>query len=202
MLNRSPSPHNMPPPRKERGLVLIISLIILVALTLAGISLIRAVDTANLIAGNLAFQQSATHSADAGFEAAVSWIQGSDTATLSADSPTDGYFATSANANPTPPNTWDQYWMSTLNANARTLPTDSAGNTVSYVIHRQCTVALPPTGGGRCASSAQAGATSSGQAEEAGEVQLNPATAIYYRITVRVAGPRNTISYVQGIFAL
>ena len=40
MLNRSPFPHKMQPPRKERGLVLIISLIILVALTLAGISLI------------------------------------------------------------------------------------------------------------------------------------------------------------------
>ncbi len=202
MLNPSSFPLHTRPPRKERGLVLIVSLIILVALTLAGISLIRAVDTANMIAGNLAFQQSATHSADAGFEAAVSWIQGSNTTTLSADSPTNGYFATSVNASPTPPNTWDRYWASTLSANARTLPTDSAGNTVSYVIHRQCMVALPPTGGGRCASSAQAGAAAGGQAEEAGEVQLNPATAIYYRITVRVAGPRNTVSYVQGIFAL
>ena len=44
-----------PSRRKQSGVVLFISLIILVAMSLAGIALIRSVDTSNLIAGNLAF---------------------------------------------------------------------------------------------------------------------------------------------------
>jgi Tfp pilus assembly protein PilX len=40
----------------QQGVVLLMALIMLVALTLAGIALVRSVDTTNLIAGNLAFK--------------------------------------------------------------------------------------------------------------------------------------------------
>lgn len=191
------------PTGRQQGVVLIVALIILVALTLASISLVRSVDTANIIAGNLAFQQSATHSADAGFEEAVKFLQDSTAADLTSDDATNGYFATSGPArNPAPGQSWNAFWIASLRGQARTLPTDSAGNTVSYVIDRQCAFALPASAGGKCASSPQAGAAPEGNAQEAGEVQLNAPTSVYYRITVRVAGPRNTVSYVQGVFAL
>jgi Tfp pilus assembly protein PilX len=44
-------------PSRIRGAVLFIALIVLVAMTLAGIAIMRSVDTATLIAGNLAFKQ-------------------------------------------------------------------------------------------------------------------------------------------------
>jgi Tfp pilus assembly protein PilX len=51
-------------PASERGVVLLVALIILVALTLAGVALIRSVDTANIIAGNLSFRESAVHAGE------------------------------------------------------------------------------------------------------------------------------------------
>ena len=43
---------------KQRGVVLFIALIALVAMSLAAVALVRSVDTATIIAGNLAFKQS------------------------------------------------------------------------------------------------------------------------------------------------
>ena len=42
---------------------------------------------------------------------------------------------------------------------------------------------------------------SSGNNEGAGEDVISPvsASAAYYRITVRVTGPRNSVSYVQAL---
>ncbi len=57
--------------RSQRGVILIITLIVLVAMTLASIAMVRSVDTSTVIAGNLAFKQSATASGDAGLEAAI-----------------------------------------------------------------------------------------------------------------------------------
>ncbi|MBK7423656.1 MAG: hypothetical protein IPJ48_11460 [Propionivibrio sp.] len=45
---------------RQGGVVLMIALIILVALTIGGIALVRSVSTTSIIAGNLAFQQAAT----------------------------------------------------------------------------------------------------------------------------------------------
>ena len=57
-------------PRHQRGVVLVISLIVLVALTLAGIALVRSTDTANVIAGNMAFRMGALQAVDTGVETA------------------------------------------------------------------------------------------------------------------------------------
>ena len=54
------------PPRAQRGVVLLITLIILVAMTLAGIGMMRSVDTGNIIAGNMAFRQATLNASEAG----------------------------------------------------------------------------------------------------------------------------------------
>jgi len=62
-------------PRQQQGLALMVALIALVAMTLAGVALVRSIDTNALIAGNLAFRQSATMSAEQGIEAAIKTLQ-------------------------------------------------------------------------------------------------------------------------------
>jgi hypothetical protein len=57
---------NIAPPRSQRGVVLLIALIILVAMTMAGIGMMRSIDTGSVIAGNLAFKQATTNAGDAG----------------------------------------------------------------------------------------------------------------------------------------
>lgn len=59
---------------KQRGVVLFVALIVLVAMSLAGVSMMRTVDTGTQVAGNLASRQSAANAADAHFETALGQI--------------------------------------------------------------------------------------------------------------------------------
>lgn len=183
------------PRARQRGAVLFIALIVLVAMSLAGIALIRSVDTANLIAGNLAFKQNATHGGDWGAEQARAWLQAQPAATLYADVP--GIYSaamqTGLDFTATDPSAPDFNWT----ANSFDAGTDPAGNQVSYVIHRMCDFAGNPsavncvrTSAGGTVGGTQGGATYGGAA-------LPSTSQIYYRITARVTGPRNTVSYVQ-----
>ncbi len=150
---------------QQKGVVLLVALIMLVAMTLGGIALVRSVYTANIIAGNLAFQQSATNSADVGVQTAFAWLI-ANKATLGASNSGMGY----TNVRGDKTTTWDSYWKTTLALASVTMVMDTAGNTVAYAIERLCT---------------DAGCTGIAQP--------------YYRITVRVSGPRDTVSYIQAI---
>ena len=68
---------------RQQGVVLIISLVVLVAMSIAAIALMRSADIATRIAGNLAFRQSGAQAADLGMEVAARWLV--DTANLSSD---------------------------------------------------------------------------------------------------------------------
>lgn len=204
------SPIQSRPQARQSGVVLIIALVVLVALTLAAVTLVRSVDTSNIIAGNLAFQQAATHSADAGIEDAIAWLQTKSTANKLNDSDsTRGYRADGSTIAPDAGESWDQFWTRSLGQRAYTLQlsnrdngSDEAGNVVSYVIDRMCSEAgVSSVSGGSCMSSPVVSAATGNQ-EEANEVQLNAPSVVYYRITVRVAGPRNTVSYVQAMVSL
>lgn len=199
---------------RQEGVVLMISLIILVALTIGGIALVRSVGTTGIIAGNLAFQQSAARSAEAGSsEAITSVIESLAQATLWNDDLTRAYVAsTPASGNPA---SWDNYWRTTLNPNpvslpnttktcvdrVCTLPTDSAGNTASYTIQRLCqTPGDPKLVNTGCASGTRK-IPMEGEDIRPNAPQFVQLTQYYYRITTRVVGPRNTISYIQTIVA-
>jgi type IV pilus assembly protein PilX len=201
-------------PARQNGVVLLIALIVLVAMTLAGIALVRSVDTTNIIAGNMAFQQSATQSADAGVETAYAWLQGlansstpsTTCAGLNVDCSSSGYTADGSKAanNPAANQSWDAFWTNTLDNRAKLMTNnDGAGNAVSYVIDRLCANAGSPNAGANCTSSPLVTAgTATGNAEEGGEIPLDSPSLVYYRITTRIAGPRNTVSYIQAIVAM
>jgi type IV pilus assembly protein PilX len=56
--------------RRQGGIVLFVALIALVILSLAGIGFMRSVDTASLLAGNMAFNRAAVAASDGGMEEA------------------------------------------------------------------------------------------------------------------------------------
>jgi hypothetical protein len=195
-------------------------------MTVAGIALIRSVDSATLLASNLAFRQSATASADRGVEAAIAALTGKTAAALEASS--GSYFAglgvfaltgkTDLTANATPDEPIDDFDWAGAYA-TQVAGTDAAGNKVAYVIHRLCdgNGALDPA---TCSVSLERPLRS--KMENRGIVvddktyrdpKLTPPAAAgtagsadrmrgQYRITVRVTGPRNTHSYVQVIVAV
>jgi len=180
---------------RQRGAVLFIALIVLVAMSLAGIALIRGVDTANLIAGNLAFKQNATHGGDWGVEQARAWLQLQPAATLYADVPGQYSAAmqTGLDFTATDPSAPDFDWdINSFDAGA-----DPAGNQVRYVIHRMCELAGNP-GSVNCVRTSVGGTTGGTQGGATyGGAALPSTSQIYYRITARVTGARNTVSYVQ-----
>ncbi len=196
-----------PYPSPQRGVVLFITLIVLVAMTLAGIALLRSVNTTTMIAGNLSFQQGATMSGDTGIETAVIWLETNNVGTgLYQSSLPNGYVA--AKQDPAVGQTWDAFWTNQLipAGQVRTLAQDAAGNTVSYVIHRMCspTIAQPfaPTAAGANCATSPNSASSSGSSRGAGAIRLQYNNQYYYRITSRIAGPRNTVSFIQAMVAL
>jgi type IV pilus assembly protein PilX len=58
----------------QKGVVLFVALIVLVAMSLAGVSMLRAVDTGTQVAGNLSQRQSAIHAAERAFDPALKKI--------------------------------------------------------------------------------------------------------------------------------
>lgn len=189
---------------RQRGVVLMIALIVLVAMTLAGLALVRSVDTSNIIAGNLAFQQAATQSGDIGTETAVTWLQANFAGiTLQQSIPAQGYVA--SRQDPAAGQSWDAFWTNTLVPAGQivTLAQDTTtGNTVSYTIQRMCAQAGDPGVPLTDCAISQTAATTSGSSKGVGVPPLQYSNQVYYRITTRVAGPRNTVSYVQTIVAL
>lgn len=192
--------------RRERGAILFIALIVLVAMSLAGIALMRSVDTNVLIAGNLAFRQSATAGGDWGIEAARVWLMGNPAA-LNKDQP-DGaqfYYATwqeSLDLIGTNPAIKDYPWDTPLPMD---LGFDSAGNRVQYVIHRLCSKEGAPTESGvGCVRSALTklngpNIPDSQKVKDMNDTNQQPKSVALYRVTVRITGPRNTVSYVQTV---
>jgi type IV pilus assembly protein PilX len=197
-----------PVPRRERGAILFIALIVLVAMSLAGIALMRSVDTNVLIAGNLAFRQGATSAGDWGVESARIWMTG-NLAVLEQDQP-DGapfYFANwqenldLLGINPKmKPYGWDT-------TEPMDLGFDTAGNQVKYVIHRLCGRAGPvmqsdpPVMCVKSALSAAQGPSTpdSNRVKPMDDGNQAAQGVALYRVTVRVTGPRNTVSYVQAV---
>ena len=186
-----------PAPAGQRGLSLPIALIALALMTLAGIALIRAVDIANVIAGNLAFRQSALHATDVGVETAVNALSTITGAALEANYP-GGCAAGACNYYPTMQATdakgvpaiidWGQVPSVTIND----------GYSVQYVIDRLCQGPAPVTDiAGKCYADAATG----GGTQKAGGIVFSGTQAVYYRVTVRVGGPRNTTSIAQAILA-
>lgn len=193
----------LPMPRSQRGTMLIISLIVLVAMTLAGIATMRSVDTATVMAGNIAFRQAALNAADQGLQAGYTLLQiPSPASKVDNDGgqwvpPVAGYFS-SAPANEPDwmnPNAW--IGAATLNGGAP----DAAGNVVSFVVQRLCSLAnTKMSGAGQQCGSTLSTAALSREGEDnfrlsGGEFSTQP--QVHYRITARAVGPRNSVAIVQ-----
>jgi len=190
--------------RSQHGVVLFISLIVLVAMSLAGIALMRSVDTTVMVSGNIALKQSAILGADQGTQAAVVWLEANNTGgTLQNNISSGSYFA----ALSMDPVDWfvDSSWVDAKLVNGGA--PDYAGNTISYLIHRQCTLAgAYDSVGNTCAAIDQSvggSVLTEGDSFKAGvTTAFARSKQLYYRITTRVKGPRNSVSIIQTTVSL
>ena len=194
--------------RRERGVVLFIALLVMVALSLAGIALMRSADTATTVAGNLAFKQSAAAAVDRSIEQAVQALfdpqldPNATTHPVIADKTVDhadqNYFSRmrliAGNVPEIPAELQSGTTLTAAGLRDDLVPADPAGNKVYYVIERMCANPGSAVGSNCNLSSAALGADAGTQHYEA----LSRVGDAYYRVTVRVEGPRNTVQYAQA----
>lgn len=194
--------------KREGGIVLFMALIMLVAMSLIGLALFRSVDTSTMIANNLGYRQSAIAAADKGTEVAINWIL-TNKSSLTSDHPESGYYATDQagtdfTKQATPSTTSDDVdWSGnggTRRAKVVNSTPDAAGNKIAYIIHRMCD--QPGTYGAsstiQCAVSSSTVSTGGSQGVVSyGSYSITGKTMIYYRITTRTDGARNSVSYLQ-----
>ncbi len=210
MTNRRPettrAPSGMVAARAQRGVVLFVSLIMLVALTLAGLAVMRGVSAGVQITRNLVFKQGATASADRGIEAARKWLIDNKTGvTLNSDNTANGYFSTYPADVTTKIDTFDATTYDWTGSNkSKALAADAAGNTIRYVIHRLCQGANLAVDDPAQNCVAKSGAASGGGGQSKGDISagntvIEGKLTAYYRVTARVEGPMSTISYVQSV---
>lgn len=193
---------------RQRGVVLFIALIVMVVMSLAALGLIRSIDTSTAVLNNLALRQAAILPASFAIEDAgvglFTDMGGPRIPDIRVDSLPQNYYATHNQG-------WDdQYGVpgplqtkKTAQLLARKFPADNEGNVITYVTERMCNPAAPqaPPADGT------AGPTwcDMGQPKQSPGTTVNqgaPLTLpqqVFYRVTIRVDGPQNTVSFLQGM---
>ena len=181
---------------EQRGMVLFIALMVMAALGLAGIALIRSTDTGTTVTGNVALKQASIAAVDRAVESAVNalWYSAVD---RTVDHPDRNYYACVRNADGSAciaPSTSENSViperpdaiasvakLEAAGLSASLVPTDAAGNDVYYVIERMCLTSGPATA---IDCNVSAGSPNA-----------------FYRLTARVEGPRNTVTYAQAFLS-
>ena len=201
---------------RQSGVALIMVLIMLAAMAIAGVALVRVVDSANVISGNFAFRQATLNIADLGIEAAAAKLAEMEgkkkTSPAVFESPYPAgctndcvyYPVRSSDAqvksnglpkvgNVDEKKTQEISWIgSDVDVVAAGGP---SGYSIRYVIDRQCTRAPVVDALAECLTDTP----QSGASKKSGASVFTPASSTYYRITVQVTGPRKTQSHVQVI---
>lgn len=197
---------------RQQGVVLFIALVALVVMSLAAVALIRAVDTNTVITGNLSFKQSAVIAADSGIEAAFTWLNNQATnnlASLNGDLilTGEGYFSRIPDLHQAPPyvglvnldSAAELRLPATWN-NSVTIPDTGDGNTVNYIVQRMCLRADDPsTAPDHCVfGDRPQNQNLNPDCEYQACAEVGSLPSPMYRVTVRVTGPKNTVSYTQA----
>jgi hypothetical protein len=178
-------------PDEQRGIVLLVALIGIVASTLGGIALVRTVATDVAIGGNLALRQQATLAASVAVEHDLAALfESGAIADRTADDPARNYFASrhvDQDARGVP------RMLQSVSSYPAGVPSMDAGDglTLRHVIERLCLrpgAATPDN----CTLSPRSVAAAPG-APSAPEPPPTP----YYRVTVRIDGPAGAAAFVQ-----
>lgn len=241
---------NINPPQRQRGVVLLITLIVLVAMMLAGIGMMRSIDTTTMIAGNVAFREATLQAGDSGMNTAFATLLKiasvpTDKIVLSyndGESPAippapglpavnicpgsvnaylcngaaitfPGYMSTpfksceiyppgSPSGKACPSSSDYQWWTQSSNWSGAPsiIVKDANGATVAtvyYLIHRMCELPDTTPGGAlQTCQTIQESVNVTGSSMQVGTTKFT-ATSIYYRVTTKSVGPRNTVTYSQ-----
>jgi hypothetical protein len=201
------------PSGRQRGVVLFVALIVMVALSLAAIALIRSVDTTNAIVGNLAFRLASILPANASIEQAASALfSDADIGSVvhipdkTINVPAENYFACrqglptcggpveDARGVPAVLQKKSTASALTMKFDATDSSTPATDTQVTYLIERMCGASGPAT-----TLNCDLVPPKGNPGNTLGDAEASPGSVPFYRVTVRVDGPKNTASFVQAM---
>ena len=186
------SASGMPVRPGQRGVALLVALVVLLVMTITGLALVRTSTFGTGVSGSLSLKRSATSGADLGLEtglASLSALALTGSGALDVSNEQKGYYASVDPRVEAASLPWGN------NTSALAAADDGLGNEVRYVVHRLCSQSGPWNASGQvCVLPQSSGCP--GSSESAGSVSVCNDQPMY-RITAQVKGPRNTLSYLQ-----
>jgi type IV pilus assembly protein PilX len=191
---------------RQRGVVLIFSLLVLLIMAIGAVAILRSVNTSLASSGNLAFHRDLVNQAEQAVSVVMTEFKtngppiGLNPTTASL--PAANYSATTlpTNAQGVPLALLDDTndatgFLSVGTAANDIVPTPTSQVTIRYVIDRLCT--NPGTSNSaNCVQST--GLPTGGTANR--NTAVAPPSATVYRVSVRVTGPRQTQAFLQTTF--
>jgi type IV pilus assembly protein PilX len=212
----------------QQGLVLFFALLALAVMSIASVALIRSVDTNALLSGNMVFRQTASATSNVALEGITENISKKVSLVNSINHyPQLGYYATCSQFD-TQPNalicdgnrlttmTWD-------NSNSSLVPSqtdgndeirngvDRQGNEIRYVVERMCSYSNAEVNAGsakldvsRCLMASASGCND-GSYNDVNMSKIkdcpDKSSSPLYRLTLRIAGPKNTLTFMQSFIS-
>jgi type IV pilus assembly protein PilX len=185
---------------RQRGVVLIFSLLVLLILAIGAVAVLRSVNTSLLSAGNLAFHRDLVNQAEQAvsnvmiaFKTNAPPLSGVTTADLPAANYSSSALPTNAQGVPTA--LLDNTAFAAVGIPGNDITGATPDVTIRYIIDRLCTV----TGSASSPNCVQStGLPTGGTANR--NTAVAPPSATVYRVSVRVNGPRGTQAFLQTTF--
>jgi hypothetical protein len=195
----------LPVSKRQRGIVLLITLLALVAMTLASVGMMRSVDTSVTAVSNMAFRQAADTAAGSAIECVIRDMQNTFIPGLIGKQDFMDFGVTGH----------DEYYAAIqdgedergipaalLQCNVgRACPTND-GNTVRYLFERMCSEEGEARPGSCFGTQGGQKITTNKTDEFIGWDAPSGGFSPFYRVSVCVSGPKNTVSFVQAIINL
>ena len=181
--------------REQRGVIVLIALVAMLALGYAGAALMRTVDATTAITGNIGLSQAAMLATDAAIENAVAALfERHLVADPANDDETQSYYASRQPQEEARGVPYRLQRLASYAGDARVIDAGN-GNVVRYLIERMCTGSGP-------AMRATCVLTPAVDAAAPGTVTNPEAPPVaLYRQTIRVDGPAGTIVFAQAWLA-
>jgi type IV pilus assembly protein PilX len=186
---------------RQRGVVLIFALLVLLILAIGSVALLRSVDNSLTSSGNLAFHRDLVNQAEVAvatvmtnFKTNAAPLSGVTTASL----PAANYSASTlpSNSQGVPTALLDDTAFLAVGVTANDIVGATPDVQIRYVIDRLCDAAGGASSPHCVQSTALPPSLSSPNANSA----LLPPSATVYRVSVRISGARNTQAFLQTTF--
>ena len=206
--------HLHTPKQQQRGIVLVFALITLVILLIGAVAISRSINASQFTVGNIGFKRDLTNQGERALQIALDAVRGTGAlaavTTRNTNLPSANYSATllATNAQGIPNALLSDTTFAAVGVATNDITVTDMSVTIRYVIDRMatttgscnsssCTMANQTVFGGGSSEWINS-QTNSGAANNANPSAV-PEQPIY-RITLRVRGPRNTLSFFQSTF--